>query len=94
MHKQHHWDNVYQTKDSARVSWYAPSLETSLQLIRQLAPAPDTVILDVGSGASLSMTCWQQTTMSQHNAAGWMSCVTTRRHCTGSLGVLSVCWTA
>lgn len=52
MHKQHHWDNVYQTKDSAHVSWYAPCLETSLQLIRQLAPAPDTAILDVGSGAS------------------------------------------
>ncbi|UJS24205.1 hypothetical protein [Thiothrix winogradskyi] len=44
MNQQDHWDNVYQTKDSASVSWYAPSLETSLQLIQQLAPNLDTAI--------------------------------------------------
>lgn len=52
MQLQQHWETVYQTKDSASVSWYAPRLEVSLQLIRQLATSPDAAILDVGSGAS------------------------------------------
>ena len=52
MNQQDHWDKIYQTKDSASVSWYAPSLETSLQLIQQLAPNPDAAILDIGSGAA------------------------------------------
>lgn len=52
MQLQQHWEMVYQTKDSASVSWYAPRLEVSLQLIRQLAINPDAAILDVGSGAS------------------------------------------
>lgn len=52
MDTQHHWENVYHTKDSNHVSWYAPHLDTSLQLIRQLASGRDTTILDVGSGAS------------------------------------------
>lgn len=47
-----HWETVYHTKDSAQVSWYAPHLETSLQLIKRLAPNPQAKILDVGSGAS------------------------------------------
>lgn len=53
MHLQQHWENVYHTTDSSSVSWYSPHLETSLQLVRQLVPALDTAILDVGSGASI-----------------------------------------
>lgn len=52
MDTQHHWENVYHIKDSAKVSWYTPHLETSLQLIQRLAPNLDAAILDVGSGAS------------------------------------------
>lgn len=52
MNTTKHWETVYQTKNSAQVSWYTPHLETSLQLIKRLAPNPDTAILDVGSGAS------------------------------------------
>lgn len=52
MNTHQHWESVYQTKNSAQVSWYAPHLETSLQLIQRLAPNPQASILDVGSGAS------------------------------------------
>ncbi|QTR50933.1 class I SAM-dependent methyltransferase [Candidatus Thiothrix anitrata] len=34
------------------MSWYAPHLDTSLQLIQQLAPNHDSAILDIGSGAA------------------------------------------
>lgn len=47
-----HWESVYQTKNTAQVSWYAPHLETSLQLIQRLAPNRQAAILDVGTGAS------------------------------------------
>ncbi|HMT91512.1 class I SAM-dependent methyltransferase [uncultured Thiothrix sp.] len=52
MNTHQHWETVYHTKDSAQVSWYAPHLETSLQLIKRLAPSTQARILDVGSGAS------------------------------------------
>lgn len=52
MNTHQHWETVYHTKDSAQVSWYAPHLETSLQLIQRLAPSTQARILDVGSGAS------------------------------------------
>lgn len=52
MNTQTHWETVYQNKDSAQVSWYAPHLEISLQLIRQLTPGLESAILDVGAGAA------------------------------------------
>lgn len=52
MDTQHHWENVYHTKASTNVSWYAPHLETSRGLIRRIAPDLNAAILDVGSGAS------------------------------------------
>lgn len=52
MNTHQHWETVYHTKDSAQVSWYALHLETSLQLIKRLAPSTQARILDVGSGAS------------------------------------------
>lgn len=52
MNAHQHWETVYHTKNSAQVSWYAPHLETSLQLIKHLAPNTQASILDVGSGAS------------------------------------------
>lgn len=52
MNLQTHWETVYRTKNTEQVSWYAPHLEISLQLIQQLAPERSSAILDVGAGAS------------------------------------------
>lgn len=46
------WDSVYQVKAPDGVSWYRPHLETSLQLIRRIAPDPAASIIDVGGGES------------------------------------------
>jgi 2-polyprenyl-3-methyl-5-hydroxy-6-metoxy-1,4-benzoquinol methylase len=46
-----HWDSVYSTKALDAVSWYLPHLETSLQLIKRVAPY-DPAIIDVGGGES------------------------------------------
>lgn len=47
-----HWDHIYRTRSADAVSWYAPHLQTSLDLIDGLALAPAAAILDVGGGAS------------------------------------------
>lgn len=47
-----HWENIYATKDHRSVSWYAPHVATSLELIRGLALPSSARILDVGGGAS------------------------------------------
>lgn len=49
---QPHWDKVYQTKPFDAVSWYAPHLDTSLQLIERVAPDRSSAIIDVGGGES------------------------------------------
>ena len=46
-----HWNSVYSTKTPDAVSWYLPHLETSLQLIKRVAPY-DPTIIDVGGGES------------------------------------------
>jgi SAM-dependent methyltransferase len=46
-----HWEEVYTNKSPQSVSWFQPSAETSLRLIRQAAP-PNAEIIDVGGGAS------------------------------------------
>ena len=46
-----HWEKVYTGKSPQSVSWFQPSAETSLRLIRQAAP-PTAAIIDVGGGAS------------------------------------------
>jgi ubiquinone/menaquinone biosynthesis C-methylase UbiE len=52
MSSKHHWENVYETKPATGVSWYAPHLERSLQLIERAAGGRDARIIDVGGGAS------------------------------------------
>ncbi len=47
-----HWERVYTEKPADAVSWYAPHLVRSLELIEAAAPTPDAPILDVGGGAS------------------------------------------
>jgi len=50
--KQDHWDNVYTTKATDRVSWHTPHLGQSLQLIESVGLPPTAGIIDVGGGAS------------------------------------------
>ena len=47
-----HWDRVYDTKASDAVSWYAPQLARSLELIDRAGLGSDAGIIDVGGGAS------------------------------------------
>lgn len=47
-----HWENVFRTKDTTKVSWYQPVPETSLRLIEKLAVPKTAKIIEVGSGDS------------------------------------------
>jgi len=47
-----HWEHIYQTKDSAQVSWYKPHLDLSFQMIERTGVDPSAQIIDVGGGAS------------------------------------------
>jgi 2-polyprenyl-3-methyl-5-hydroxy-6-metoxy-1,4-benzoquinol methylase len=51
MDKAKHWQEVYQTKAAGDVSWYAPHLTHSLDLITQLT-SPTSQVIDIGGGAS------------------------------------------
>jgi SAM-dependent methyltransferase len=51
--KKHHWEQVYATKPATGVSWYAPHLARSLQLIERAGGGDRHArIIDVGGGAS------------------------------------------
>jgi len=47
-----HWDDVYASKNEAEVSWFELTPRTSLDLIRQSGAQKETVIIDIGGGAS------------------------------------------
>lgn len=47
-----HWDTVYRTNQPQGVSWFQAEARLSLELIRRVAPAANSQILDVGGGAS------------------------------------------
>jgi trans-aconitate methyltransferase len=47
-----HWETVFQTKDTTKVSWYQHVPETSLKLIEQLNLPKTARIIEVGSGDS------------------------------------------
>jgi SAM-dependent methyltransferase len=47
-----HWEHVYGSQFSTRVSWYQPHALRSLDMIRRVSPPPDGAIIDVGGGAS------------------------------------------
>lgn len=53
MNKTQHWETVYRTKPTDRVSWFQPHAETSLAIIRQTGLGTDARIIDVGAGASM-----------------------------------------
>src|SRR5487761_1132502 len=48
-----HWDAAYEAKGSKAVSWFQPIPQVSMDLIRQMAVAVDTPVIDVGGGESL-----------------------------------------
>lgn len=47
-----HWENVFETKDTTKVSWYQPIPETSMKMIDKLNLPKTVRIIDVGSGDS------------------------------------------
>ena len=47
-----HWENIFKTKDTTKVSWYENIPEVSLKLIEQLNLNHKATILEVGSGDS------------------------------------------
>ena len=47
-----HWENIYTTKETTAVSWYAPHLNTSMRMIEAAGLPKDAAIIDVGGGAS------------------------------------------
>lgn len=52
MPEKSHWESVYSSKPSSRVSWYQAHAAVSLKLIKDAVPEPDDSILDIGGGAS------------------------------------------
>jgi len=52
MSSQDHWERIYATKAPDQVSWYAPHLLASLELIECTAVDRAAAILDVGGGQS------------------------------------------
>lgn len=52
MESKAHWERVYSTKDSNKVSWFQEHAELSLKLIREAAVPRDAAVMDVGGGAS------------------------------------------
>ncbi|HEX2217463.1 MAG TPA: class I SAM-dependent methyltransferase [Gemmatimonadales bacterium] len=48
-----HWNRLYRTGSTARLSWYEPRARRSLQLIQETCLPSDAPILDVGGGASV-----------------------------------------
>jgi len=47
-----HWENVFQTKDTSKVSWFEPVPTTSLRLINELNLSKEARIMEVGAGDS------------------------------------------
>ena len=52
MRPKQHWEHIYTTKSTDRVSWFQKHAEQSLRLIRETGVAEDATIIDVGGGAS------------------------------------------
>jgi len=48
-----HWENVYEHKQLAELSWYEQIPETSLNFISELSLPKDAAIIDIGGGNSM-----------------------------------------
>lgn len=47
-----HWEKIYQTKDTTKVSWFQESPNLALEIIKNLQLPKNAYILDVGGGDS------------------------------------------
>lgn len=47
-----HWDDTYTAKADTQVSWYQPTPQRCLALVKAAAPSLAAAIIDVGGGAS------------------------------------------
>ncbi|MGH9480509.1 MAG: class I SAM-dependent methyltransferase [Terriglobales bacterium] len=47
-----HWEKVYSTQAPDKVSWYAPHLAVSMDLIQRAAGVREAAIIDIGGGES------------------------------------------
>jgi ubiquinone/menaquinone biosynthesis C-methylase UbiE len=52
MSRVEHWDGVHTTKQPARLSWFQPHLDLSLELLERAGLSRTTRIIDIGAGAS------------------------------------------
>jgi SAM-dependent methyltransferase len=52
MEAKSHWEATYQQKRPMDVSWYAPHLDVSLQLLERAGLSRASRVIDVGAGAS------------------------------------------
>ena len=52
MSKKDHWEEIYENKRTTDVSWFAPHLTASLELIDSAKLNSGAAIIDVGGGAS------------------------------------------
>ena len=50
--RKKHWEKIYQTKELKEVSWFQPTPETSLDLIKKTEILKTSKIIDVGGGDS------------------------------------------
>ena len=53
MNDKSHWEAVYGTRPADAFSWFQPTADRSLALIRRVADDPEAPIIDVGGGASV-----------------------------------------
>lgn len=51
--RKKHWENIYQTKQLNEVSWFQPTPQTSLDLIKEFNLPLSAKIIDIGGGDSL-----------------------------------------
>jgi ubiquinone/menaquinone biosynthesis C-methylase UbiE len=51
--RRHHWEQIYQGKDSTEVSWYQEYPGQSMRMIDKVVASKGDAIIDVGGGASV-----------------------------------------
>ena len=52
MSPEEHWEQVYSSKPTEELGWFAPHLQTSFSWITELGMSLEVPIIDVGGGAS------------------------------------------
>jgi SAM-dependent methyltransferase len=50
--KAEHWQAVYRSREPSEVSWFAPHLNISIELLKRAGLTPATRLIDIGAGAS------------------------------------------